>query len=184
MILFCNRIKIPLLHLMYLKMCSKSPSQHFVVVQALSCVQLFATPWTVTCKASLSFTNSQSLVNSYLSSWWWYSNISSSVSPFSPCPQSFPSSESFLMSQLFEVAKVLNLQFQTNSSNEYSGLIYFRIDWFDLLAVQGTFKSLLQHHTLKASILCCSAFFMVPFSHPYYSFDYTDLCRQSDVSVF
>ena len=88
---------------MYLKMCSVSPSQHFVV-QSLSCVQLFATPWTVTCKASLSFTNPQSLVNSCLSSWWCHPNVSSSVSPFFPCPQSFPASGSFPMfklSQLF-----------------------------------------------------------------------------------
>ena len=74
------------------------------------------------------------------------------------------------MSQLFaSVAKVLELQFQLQSSNEYSGLISFRIDWFDVLAVQGTLKSLLQHHSSKESILQCSAFFMVQFSHPYTS---------------
>ena len=85
-------------------MCSVSPSQHFVVVQSLSVSNSLWPPWTVACKSSLSFTNSQSLVNSYLSSWWWYPNISSSVSPFSPCPQSFPASGSFPMfklSQLF-----------------------------------------------------------------------------------
>ena len=73
-------------------------------------------------------------------------------------------------------------------SNEYSGLISFRINWFDLLAAQGTLKSLLQHHSSKASILQCLAFFMVQFSHLYmttgnYSFDYTDLCWQSNVSA-
>jgi len=83
-----------------------------------------------------------------------------------------------------QVAKVWSLSFNISPSNEYSGLVSFRIDWFDLLAVQGTLKSLLQHHILKASILWCSAFFMVLFSHLYYSFDYTDLCGQSDVSVF
>jgi len=73
-------------------------------------------------------------------------------------------------------------------SNEYSGLISFRIDWFDLLAVQGTLRSLLQHHSLKASILQCSVFFMVWLSHPYmtywknHSFDYMDICWQNDVS--
>ena len=74
-------------------------------------------------------------------------------------------------------------------SNAYSGLISLRIDWFDLLAVQGTLKSLLQHHSFKASILRRSAFFIVQFSHPYvttgkqHNFDYIDLCQQSDVSV-
>ena len=61
----------------------------------------------------------------------------------------------------------MNFNFSINPSNEYSGLISFRIDWFDLLAVQGTLKSLLYHHSSKASILWCSAFFMVQFSHPY-----------------
>ena len=68
---------------------------------------------------------------------------------------------------MHEVAKVLEFQLQHQSSNEYSGLISFRIDWFDLLAVQGTLRSLLQQHSSKASILQCSAFFMVQFSHPY-----------------
>ena len=65
------------------------------------------------------------------------------------------------------MAKILQLQHQHQSSSEYSGLISFRVDWLDLLAVQGTLKSLLQHHSLKASILWCSAFFMVQLSHPY-----------------
>ena len=74
-------------------------------------------------------------------------------------------------------------------SNESSGLISFRIDWSDLLAVPGTLKSLLQHHNSNGSIIQYSAFFMVELSHPYMtsgktSFDYTDLCRQSDVSAF
>ena len=74
-------------------------------------------------------------------------------------------------------------------SNEYSGLISFRIDWFNLLAVQGTLKSLLQHHGSKASVLQCSAFFMVqllPIHDGWknHSFDYVNLCQQSDVSIF
>ena len=88
-----------------------------------------------------------------------------------------------------QVAKVLEPQLQHQSFNEYSGLISFRIDWFDLLAVQVTLKSLLQHHSSKALILWWSAFFMVQLSHPYmitflhypywknHSFDYTDLCQ-------
>ena len=88
--------------------------------------------------------------------------------PFSSCPQSFPASDSFpWISSSPQVAKVLELQLQRQSSNEYSGLISFRIDWLDLLAVQGTFKSLLQHHSSKASVLRCSAFFMVQLSHLY-----------------
>ena len=84
--------------------------------------------------------------------------------------------------------KFWTLSISISPSNEYSGLISFRIDWFDLLAVRGTLKSLLQHHSLKVSFLQHSAFFMVQLSHPYYwknhSFDSTDRCWQSDVSAF
>ena len=100
-------------------------------------------------------------------SWWCRPTISSSVVPFSACLQSFPASGSFLMSQFFvSVAKVLEFQLQ-HPSNEYSELISFRMDWLDLLAVQGTLKSLIQHHSSKASILWCSAFFIVQLSQPY-----------------
>ena len=107
--------------------------------------------------------------NSCPSSWWCYPNISSSVIPFSSCLQSFPTSRSFPMSQFFVIRwpKYWSFCFSTSPSNEYSGLISFRIDWFDFLAVQGTLRSLLQHHSWKASILWCSAFFMVQLSHPY-----------------
>ena len=87
--------------------------------------------------------------NSCPSRWWCHPTISSSVVPFSSCLQSFPVSGSFPMSQ---EAKVLELQLQDSTSNEYSGLISFRIDWLDLLVVQGPLKSLLQHHSSKASI--------------------------------
>ena len=94
--------------------------------------------------------------------------VSDTIQPsyplLSPSPPSFNLSEHQSLFQCVssshQVVKVWNLSFNIRPSNEYSGLIYFRIDWFDLLAVQGTFKSLLQHHTLKASILCCSAFFI------------------------
>ena len=89
--------------------------------------------------------------NSCPSSWWCHPTISSSVVP---CLQSFPVSGSFLMTQLFTSgAKVLEFHFNISPSNEYSKLISFRIDWFDLFAVQGTLKSLLQHHSSKASVL-------------------------------
>ena len=105
--------------------------------------------------------------NSCPSSWWCHPTISSSVVPVPSCLQSFPASGSFPMSQFFtSEAKVLaSFSFSISPSNEYSGLISFRIDWFDLLAVQGTLKSLLQHHKSKVSILWGSAFFMVQLSH-------------------
>ena len=102
--------------------------------------------------------------NSCLLSRWCHPAISSSVIPFSSCLQSFPESGSFQMSQLFASG---DKSIGVSASNEHSGLISFRMDWLDLLAVQGTLKSLLQHHSSKASILRCSAFFIVQLSHPY-----------------
>ena len=100
---------------------------------------------------------------------WCHPTISSSVIPFSSCLQPFPASGSFPVSQFFTIRwpKCWSFSFDISPSNEYSRLISFRIDWFDLLAVQGTFKSLLQHHSSKASILRCSAFFIVHLSHLY-----------------
>ena len=94
---------------------------------------------------------------------WCHPTISSSVIPFSSSLQSYPASGSFPISQSFAsgVQKYWSFSFSISLSNEYSGLISFRIDWFDLLAVQETLKSLLQHHSWKASILQCSVFFMV-----------------------
>ena len=120
------------------------------------------------------------------SSWWCHSIISSSVVPFSSCLQTPPASGSFPVSQFFTSGGP-SFSFNINTSDEYSGLISFRTDWLDLLAVQGSLRSLLQHHSSKASILQCSAFFIVQLSHDYWknhSFDYTDLCLQSDVSAF
>ena len=99
---------------------------------------------------------------------WCHPTISSLIIPFSSCLQSFPVSGVFKwVSSSHQVAKVLEFQLQHHPFNEYSGLISFRMDWMDLLAVQGTLKSLLQHHSSKASILWCSAFFIVQLSHPY-----------------
>ena len=96
--------------------------------------------------------------------------ISSSVTPISSCPQSFPALESSNESALrIRWPKYWHFSFSISPSNEYSGLISFRMDWSDLLAVQGTRKSLLQHHSSKASILWCSAFFRVQLSHPYHN---------------
>jgi len=90
---------------------------------------------------------------------WCHSNISSSVVPFSSCPHE----------SAFRIRwpKYWSFSFNINSSNEHPGLISFRLDWLNFLAVQGTLKSLLQHHSSKASIFRCSAFFIVQISHPY-----------------
>ena len=107
--------------------------------------------------------------NSCPSSQWCHPAISSSVFPFSFCPQSLPASESFPMSQLFAWGgqTIGSFSFSISSSNEHPGLITFRMDWLDLLAVQGTLKNLLQFHSSKVSILQRSAFFTVQISHPY-----------------
>ena len=107
--------------------------------------------------------------NSYPLSQWCHPTISSFVVPFFSCPESFPASRSFPMSQTLRMRwpKYWGFSFSISPYNEHSGLISFRMDWLDLLAVQGTLKSLLQHHSSKASILLRSAFFIVQLSHPY-----------------
>ena len=128
--------------------------------------------------------------NSCPLSQWCHPTISSSVVPFSSCLHLSQHQGLFSwVSSSHHVAKVLEFQLQHQSS-EYSGLISFKIDWLDLFAVQGTLKSLLQHHSSKASILRRSAFFIVPTLtslYDYYknqSFDQMDLCWQSNVSAF
>ena len=101
-------------------------------------------------------------------SWWYHPTISSSVVPFCSCPQSFPASGSFQMSQLFaSCGQSIGVSVNISPSNVHPGLISFRMDWLELFAVQGTLKSLLQHHSSKALILWCSTFFTVQLSHPY-----------------
>ena len=137
-------------------------------VQLLSCVWLFVTPWTAASQASLSITSSGACSHSCPSSRWCHPTISSAVNPFCSCLHSFSASGSFPMSQLFASdglsigvsASALVLP-MTEGLISPSGLIFFRIDWLDVLAVQGPLRSLLQHHSSKASILWCSAFFMV-----------------------
>ena len=139
------------------------------VVQSLSPVQLFATPWTATCQASLSFTISQSLLKLVSIQSVMPSNHLILCHPLLLLPSSFPSirvfsNESALHSRW---PKDWSFSFSISPSNEYSGLISFRMDRLDLLVVQGTLKSLLQHHSSKASILWLSAFFMVQLSFLY-----------------
>ena len=129
-------------------------------VQFLSRVQFLVTPWAAACQASLSITNSGAYSNSCPSSWWCHPTISSSVVPFSSWLQSSPASVSFQMSQFFTSGG-------QSIGVSASASVLPMMDWLDLPAVQGTLKSLLQHHSSKASILRCSAFFIVQLSHPY-----------------
>ena len=166
--------------------------QQFSSVQLLSCVWLFATPWTAAHQASLSITNSRSLLKLMSIESVMPSNHHILCHPLLLLlPSIFPSIRDFSSESVLHIRwpKYWSFSFNISLSNEYSGLISFRMDWLDLLAIQGTLKSLLQHHNSKASILQHSAFFIVQLSHPYmttknHSLDKTDLCWQSNVSVF
>ena len=127
----------------------------FVVVQKLSHVQLFATRWTTACQASLSFTVSQSLLKLTSMKSLMPSNHLILCHPLLLLPPIFPSISVFSNESalLIRWPKYWSFSFSISPSNEYSGLISFRTDWFDLLAIQRALKSLLQHHSLKASIL-------------------------------
>ena len=106
--------------------------------------------------------------NSCPFSWWCHPTISSSVVPFSSHLQSFPALGSFLLNQfLTSGGQNIGFSFSISPSSEYLGLISFRIDWLDLLSVQGTVKNLLQYHSSKAPILWCPSFFIVQLSHPF-----------------
>ena len=141
-------------------------SNLFAVVQPLSHVQLFTTPWTAVLQASLSITNSRSLLKlmSIVISMVISSNHLILCRPLLFLPSIFPSIRVFSSESALCIKwpKYRSFSLRIHSSNEYSGLISFRIDWLDLLAVQETFKSLLQHHSSKASILWHSAFFYGP----------------------
>ena len=135
----------------------------------LSCDQLFVIPWTIAHEASLSFTVSRSLLKLMFIESVMSLNHLILCRPFLFLPSIFPSIRVYSNESVLRIRwpKYWRFSFSISLSNEYSGLISFRMDWLDLLAVQGTLKSLLQHHSLKASILQCSAFFMVQLSHPY-----------------
>ena len=141
----------------------------FSSVQSLSHVWLFATPWTAACQASLSITNSRSLLKLMSIELVMPSNHLILCCPLFLPPSIFPSIRVFSSESVLCIrwSKYWSFSFSISPSNEYSGLISFRMDWLDLLAVQGTLKSLVQHHSSKASILWCSAFFTVQLSHPY-----------------
>ena len=135
----------------------------------LSHVQLFATPWTAACQAALSITNSQSPPKPMSIELVMPSNHLIFCHPLLLLPSIFPSIRIFSNESILPIrwTKYWSFSFNISLTNEHPGLISFRMDWLDLLAVQGTLKSLLQHHSSKASILRSSAFFIVQLSYPY-----------------
>ena len=141
----------------------------FSSVQLLSCIRLFATPWPAVRQASLSISNSWSLLKFMSIQSVMPSNHLILCCPLLLLPSIFPSIRIFSSESVLPIRwpNDWSFSFSINPSNEYSGLISFRMDWLDLLAVQGTLKSLLQHHSSKASILLRSVFFTVQLSHPY-----------------
>ena len=141
----------------------------FSSVQSLSRVQLFATSGTAACQASLSITSSQNLPKLMSIESVMPSNHLILCCPLLLLPSIFPSIRVFSNESALHIRwpKYWSFSFNISPSNEHPGLISFRMDWLDLLAVQGTLKSLLQHHSSKASILWHSAFFRVQLSHPY-----------------
>ena len=135
----------------------------------LSHVRLLATPWTAACQSSLSITSSRSLLKLTPIKLLILSNYLILCRPLLLLPSIFPSIRVFSKESVLPIRwpKYWSFSFSISPSNEYSGLISFRMDWFELLVIQGTLRSLLQHHSSKASIPQCSAFFMVQLSHPY-----------------
>ena len=141
----------------------------FTSVQSLSGVQLFATPWTAARQASLSIKNSWSFLKLMSIKSVMPSNHPILCLPLLLLPSIFTGIRVFSneSAHCIRWPKYWSFNFSISPSNEYSGLISFRIDWFDLITVQGTLKSLLQHHSSEASILWHSAFFVVQLTHPH-----------------
>ena len=139
------------------------------VAQSLSRVQLFETPWTAACQASLSITNSQSLPKLMSIEFLMPSNYLILCCPLLLPPSIFPSIRVFSNESALRITwpKYWSFSFSISPTKDYSGLIFFRMNWLNLLPVQGTFKSLLKDHGSKPSILQCSTFFIVQLSHPY-----------------
>ena len=142
---------------------------HVINSVQFSRVQLFVTPWTVACQTSLSIANSWSLLKLMSIKLVMPSNHLILCHPFLLLPSIFPSFRVFSSESVLCIRqpKYWSFSFSISPSNEYSGLIFFRMNWLDLLADQGTLKSLLQHYSSKASILQYSPFFIVQLSHPY-----------------
>ena len=141
----------------------------FSSVQLLSCVWLFVTPWNAACQGSLSITNFLNLLKLMSIESVMPSNHIILCHPLLLLPSVYPSIRVFSNESVLRIRwpKYWSFTFSIGPSNEYSGLIPFRMDWLDLLAVRGTTKSLLQYHSSKTSVLYCSAFFTVQLSHSY-----------------
>ena len=153
----------------HIKRCSRSLAIQFSSVQSLNRVQLFVTPWTA---ARPGFPVHHQLLEIAQTHVHWVGDViqpSILCCPLHPLPSIFPGIRVFPNQSVLHIRrpKYWSFSFSIHPSNECSGLIYFRIDWFDLLAGQGTLKCLLKHHSSKASILLCSVFFIVQLSHPY-----------------
>ena len=146
--------------------CTYHTLKIFSLFQSLSRVWLCATPWTAACQASMSNTYSWSLLKLMSIESMMPSNHLILCHPLLFLPSIFPSIRVFSSESVLYIWWPQYWSFSINHSNEYSGLISFRVDWLELLAVQGTLKSLLQHHSSKASILWHSAFFIVQLLHP------------------
>ena len=144
-------------------------SVQFISVQSLSHVQHFATPWITACQASLSITNSRSLLKLMCIELVTPSSHLILCCPLLLLPPIPPSIRVFSNESILRMrwSKYWSFSFKISLSNEHPRLICFRMDWLDLLEIQGTLKSLLQHHSSKASILWRSAFFTVQLSHTY-----------------
>ena len=141
----------------------------FCSAQSLSCVQLIGTAWTAACQASLSITNSRSSLRLMpIESVMPFNHLILSRSLLLP-PSIFPSIRIFSNESVLHIRwpKYWSFSFNISPSSEYTGLISFRMDWLNLLAVQGTLKSLLHHHSSKASVLWSSDFFIVQLSYPH-----------------
>ena len=140
---------------------------YIISVQSLSHVWLFVTAWTAARQASLSITNTQSLLKLMSIKSVMPSNYLILCHPLLLLPSTFPIIRVFSNESVLRIRWPKYWSFSISPSNKYSGLISFRIDWFDPLAVQGTLKNVLQYHSSKASILQCPAFFIVQLSYPY-----------------
>ena len=163
----------------------KDKSNIFTLVQLLSHVRLFTTPWTTAHQASLSIIDSHGLLKIISIKPVMPSNRLILCRPLLLLPSIFPSIRVFSKESVLHIRwpEYWSFSFNISLFNKYSALISFRIDLLDLLTVQGTLKSLLQHHSSKASVLQCSAFFMVQLSHPYMTTGKTTpLTRQTFVS--
>ena len=157
-------------------------------IQSFSHVRLLVTPWTAAYQASLSITNSPSLLKLMPIESVMPSHNLILCHPLLLLPSIFPTIRVLSNESVLHIRwpKYWNFSFSISPSNEHPGLISFRMDWLDLLAVQENLKNLLQHHSSRASVLQSSAFFMAQLSHPKenHSFDYTNLCQQSNISAF